>query len=250
MKIASKCPSNIADQCLFVVLLATVAATAATSRLGIVVAVVAGAFLHRALLVGGNLDGALQRQRLHLLLAQAIQHGRRLQPTDEPVQQNVIELLAKLAVDRQLLDASEPIGHRFVRLLLGIVEDEALPQHRRFLGELLVQQLEQLGVRLLLWQCRMADVAQRLVVVFADADEEDGSLLFVRDVVHVEKLLQTLSIHGPIARAAVEIRHITECGHFVRECASFVRVTHKKSKTEVAFYFWGELGTNWVSWSG
>uniref|UniRef100_A0A182PH91 Uncharacterized protein n=1 Tax=Anopheles epiroticus TaxID=199890 RepID=A0A182PH91_9DIPT len=132
--------------------------------------------------------GIMLLQRF-IFLAQPIQNLSRSQSGDEFVQQNRLQVRAKLTVYGQFLEPTVPLGHVLSDVLRGVVEVCPLAEDCYLWAELFAEQLTQLLERAILRQGRVAQVPQALVCLAADAANQKGASLFRHDFVHLEELL-------------------------------------------------------------
>uniref|UniRef100_A0AAG5D892 Uncharacterized protein n=1 Tax=Anopheles atroparvus TaxID=41427 RepID=A0AAG5D892_ANOAO len=165
--------------------------------------------LERTLLVHRQLEGQLEREPF-VLLAQPVHNHAAAQASHKLVQQDRLQVLAEPAIDRQLLQPAVPHRHRFGLLLARVVERGPLAEHGHLRAVLFPQQLAQLVEGAVLRQHRVAQVAQRLVRVAADDRDEQSRALRVRDIVHLEELLQPLLVHVPVVDGAFKLRNRTD----------------------------------------
>uniref|UniRef100_A0A8D8FQI3 (northern house mosquito) hypothetical protein n=1 Tax=Culex pipiens TaxID=7175 RepID=A0A8D8FQI3_CULPI len=161
--------------------------------------------------VSSQINSILQGQLL-VLLAQAILNWSRNQSNNKFVQQQWFQMLAKLAVHRQLLQSCIPRLDILAATLFRSIELGSLSENRNLRNELLSKQRAKLLVRLVLRRIRMTQVPQNPVGVRSNNADQHRNLVAVQHSIRLEELLQNLPVHGPVVGLSTKLRNDANLG--------------------------------------
>uniref|UniRef100_A0A8D8NZS2 (northern house mosquito) hypothetical protein n=1 Tax=Culex pipiens TaxID=7175 RepID=A0A8D8NZS2_CULPI len=167
--------------------------------------------LNRRFPVSSQINGILQGQLL-VLLTQAILNRSRNQSNNKFVQQQRFQMLAKLAVHRQLLQPCVPRLDILAATLFRSIELGSLSENRNLRNELLSKQRAKLLVRLVLRRIRMTQVPQNPVGVRSNNADQHRNLVAVQHSIRLEELLQNLPVHGPVVGLSTKLRNDANLG--------------------------------------